>query len=188
MRERFQVSVSTAARWAGRYRDLGTAAMTDRPSRPRTSPNRTLNRVERRVIIRRWGPAHIAYLLGLNPLDDAPDPEPLPARPAHFAGYGITIRRVLTDNGSCYRSRPWRDTLRDAQITHKRTRPYRPQTNRKVERFNRTLLEEWAYSQPYRTETERRAALPGWLHTCNHHRGHTALAGRPRPNLTGQYT
>jgi transposase InsO family protein len=59
---------------------------------------------------------------------------------------------VLTDNGSCYRSRLWRDTLRHAQITHKRTRPYRPQTNGKVERFNRTLLDEWAYNQPYQSE------------------------------------
>ncbi|MEV7044651.1 integrase core domain-containing protein, partial [Amycolatopsis sp. NPDC051061] len=61
-----------------------------------------------------------------------------------------------------------------------------------VERFNRTLLDEWAYNQPYRTETERRDAFPGWLHTYNHHRGHTALAGKPPasrvPNLTGQYT
>ncbi len=69
--ERFQVSVSTAARWAGRYRDLGEAGMTDRSSRPRTSPARTPTRTERRVIkvrvIRRWGPARIAYLLGLNP-------------------------------------------------------------------------------------------------------------------------
>jgi transposase InsO family protein len=69
---------------------------------------------------------------------------------------------------------------------------YRPQTNGKVERFNRTLLEEWAYSQPHRTETERRAALPRWLHTYNHHRGHTSLTGQPPasrvPNLTGQYS
>ncbi|MEV6624010.1 IS481 family transposase [Amycolatopsis sp. NPDC051106] len=297
--ERFQVSVSTAARWAGRYRDLGEAGMTDRSSRPVTSPNRTPTRTERRIIkvrvLRRWGPARIAYLLGLNPstvhrvlvryrlarlrhLDRAtgrvvrryehPAPGDLvhvdikklgnipdggghkvlgravgernsnahrdPARPrtlsnranlgysylhnavddhsrlayteilsdetketaaafwiraqAFFTSCGITVTRVLTDNGSCYRSRLWRD----AQIVHKRTRPYRPQTNGKVERFNRTLLEEWAYDRPYRSETERRQALPGWLHTYNHHRGHTALAGQPPasrvPNLTGQYT
>jgi len=107
-----------------------------------------------------------------------------------FARAGITVQRVLTDNGACYKSHPWRDVLAASGITHKRTRPYRPQTNGKVERFNRTLLDEWAYARPYRTEQERRDAYPAWLHTYNHHRGHTALAGKPPasrvPNLTGQ--
>ena len=98
---------------------------------------------------------------------------------AFFTACGITVKRVLTDNGSCYRSHAWRDALAAAGITHKRTRPYRPQTNGKVERFNRTLLDEWAYARPYRTETERRHAFPDWLHTYNHHRGHTALGGQP---------
>ncbi len=101
------------------------------------------------------------------------------------------MERVLTDNGSCYRSRDWRDELARAGITHKRTRPYRPQTNGKVERFHRTLLDEWAYARPYRSEQERSDAFPGWLHTHNHHRGHTALKGQPPtsrvPNLTDQY-
>ncbi len=276
--------------------------MSDRSSRPHTSPNRTPARRERRIIKirldRRWGPARIAYLLGLSPstvhrvlaryqlarlrhVDRAtgqpirryehPAPGDLihvdikklgnipdggghkvhgrtvghrnssahrdPARPRKVAGRanlgysylhnavddhsrlayteiltdetqqtaaafwqraqlffhanGITVQRVLTDNGSCYRSHLWRDTLAAAGITHKRTRPRRPQTNGKVERFNRTLLDEWAYARPYQTETERRAALPRWLHTYNHHRGHTALAGKPPasrvPNLSGQY-
>lgn len=108
-----------------------------------------------------------------------------------FARVGITVERVLTDNGSCYRSRDWHDLPPEAGIAHKRTRPYRPQTNGKVERFNRTLLDEWAYTRPYRSGTERREAFPGWLHTYNHHRGHTALKGqRPAsraPNLPGQY-
>ncbi|WP_439379378.1 IS481 family transposase [Amycolatopsis lexingtonensis] len=287
--ERFQVSVSTAARWACRYRNHGDAGMADRSSRPRTSPNQTPTRTERRVIkvrvLRRWGPARIAYLLGLNPstvhriltryrlprlthLDRATSApirryeHPAPGDLVHvdikklgnipdggghralgraagrrnsgqrghgyaylhnavddhsrlayteihadetretavafwvraqafFAGYGITVHRVLTDNGSCYRSRLWRETLTAVGITPKRTRPYRPQTNGKVERFNRTLLEEWAYSQLYLSDTDRRRALPHWLHTYNHHRGHTALAGHPPasrvPNLTGQY-
>ncbi|MBQ0925655.1 transposase family protein [Saccharopolyspora endophytica] len=86
---------------------------------------------------------------------------------AWFAAAGIQIQRVLTDNGACYRSRPWKEALHTAGISHKRTRPYRPQTNGKVERFHRTLLDEWAYAQPYSTETQRRAALPGWLHDYN---------------------
>jgi transposase InsO family protein len=286
--ERFQVSPTTAQRWADRYRAMGEAGMTDRSSRPRTSPRRTPTRTERRIIkvrvLRRWGPARIAHLLGLVPstvhrvltrfglarlshldratgrpirryerdrpgelvhvdikkLGNIPDggghktlgrqagrktrsgagysyihtavddhsrlayseihadekKETATAfwtrAQAFFTAAGITVERVLTDNGSCYRSHPWRDTLAAAGITHKRTRPYRPQTNGKVERLNRTLLDEWAYARPYRSETERRAAFPQWLHTYNHHRGHTALAGKPPasrvPNLTRQYT
>jgi hypothetical protein len=298
--ERFQVAVTTAKRWADRYRTDGEAGMADRCSRPRTCPRRTPTRLERRIVkvrvLRRWGPARIAYLLGVNPstvhrvltryrcarlahLDRAtaasirryehPAPGDLvhvdikklgnipdggghrvtdratglqnrkattAARYRHgkpkigssylhnavddhsrlayseilsdetketavafwgrahafFTTAGVTVARVLTDNGSCYKSYLWRDTLRDADIVHKRTRPYRPQTNGKVERFNRTLLEEWAYARPYRSERERRDAFPGWLHTYNHHRGHTALGGKPPasrvPNLTGQYT
>ena len=107
---------------------------------------------------------------------------------AWFTECGITVRNVLTDNGACYRSHTFRDAL--AGIEHRRTRPYRPQTNGKVERFHRTLADEWAYAQPYTSETQRRAALPGWLHTYNNHRGHTALGGHPPAsrvtNLSGQ--
>ncbi|UYM23986.1 IS481 family transposase [Streptomyces albus] len=258
--ERFQVSPTTAQRWAERYRLLGEAGMTDRSSRPRHSPQRTPTRTERRIIkvrvLRRWGPARIAHLLDLVPstvhrvltrfglarlthLDRATgrairryerehpgelvhvDIKKLGNIPdggghkvlgrqayrktrkntgysyihtavddhsrlayseihtdekkdtatgfwtrahAYFTSVGITVERVLTDNGACYKSHTWRDTLAAAGITHKRTRPYRPQTNGKVERLNRTLLDE-----------------------C----GHTALAGKPPasrvPNLTGQY-
>ncbi|MGY2033626.1 IS481 family transposase [Nocardia gipuzkoensis] len=299
--ERFQVSPTTAKRWADRYRTVGTAGMSDRSSRPHRSPTRIPTRTERRIIkvrlLRRWGPARIAYLLGLHPstvhrvlaryrmarlrwldrataapvrryehsapgelvhvdikkLGNIPDggghrvvgrragarnrtstpgktlrsngkshvgcsylhnavddhsrlaySEILPderketavmfwrrAR-KYFASNGITVKRVLTDNGSCYISQLWRAELATTGITHKRTRPYRPQTNGKVERFNRTLLEEWAYARPYRSETERRAAFTDWLHAYNHHRGHTALGGHPPasrvPNLSGQYT
>jgi transposase InsO family protein len=110
---------------------------------------------------------------------------------AFFAAHGITVRRVITDNGPCYYSTIWRSTLTAAGITHKRTRPYRPQTNGKVERYNRTLLVEWAYARPYRSETARRRAFNGWLHIYNHHRPHTALGGHPPAtrvlNLSGQY-
>ena len=285
--ERFQVSPTTAQRWASRYRQLGEAGMADRSSRPHASPRRTPTRTEWRIIkvrvLRRWGPARIAHLLRLVPstvhriltryglarlahLDRAtgrpvrryermrpgelvhvdikklgniphggghkvlgraagkknssragcsylhtavddysrlayseilPDEKKETATgfwgraQAFFARAGITVERVLTDNGSCYRSRDWRAALAAAGITAKRTRAYRPQTNGKVERFHRTLLEEWAYARPYRSEAERRAAFPGWLHFYHHHRGHTALKGQPPasrvPNLPRQY-
>ena len=283
--ERFQVSATTAARWAGRYREHGAAGMVDRSSRPHRSPRRTPTRLERRIIkvrvIRRWGPARIGFLLGVHPstvyrvlsrfgmarltwldrptgrvirryehaapgdlvhvdvkkLGRIPDGggwriHGRAARPGrrrgqgysylhtavddhsrlayselladerqetaaafwtrantYFANCGITVHRVLTDNGSCYRSRVFAAALGD--IKHKRTRPYRPATNGKVERFHRTLLEEWAYAHSYASNSEREAAYPDWLHRYNHHRGHTALAGRPPAsrvtNLTGQY-
>ena len=109
---------------------------------------------------------------------------------AWFIECGISVRKVLTDNGSCYRSRVFKEAL--AGVEHRRTRPYRPQTNGKVERFHRTLADEWAYARLYRSDTERCADFTTWLHTYNHHRGHTALGGQPPatrvPNLSGQYT
>ncbi|RFS80933.1 IS481 family transposase, partial [Actinomadura spongiicola] len=274
--ERFQVSHTTAARWARRYRDHGQAAMADRSSRPHHSPRRTPRRTERRIIglrvSARVGPARIASRLGLRPstvhrvlhryrcpplahldrasgrrirrtvrryehqapgdlvhvdikkLGNIPDggghrthgraagrrnsqrtdtgarrsggkpllgygylhtaiddhsrlayTEILPDETkdsavafwqrahAFFTDAGITVRRVLTDNGACYRSRAWRNSLTTAGLDHKRTRPYRPQTNGKVERFHRTLLQEWAYARPYHSETQRRQALAPWL-------------------------
>ena len=92
---------------------------------------------------------------------------------------GITVCAVLTDNGPAYRSRDFAAACVAAGVRHRRTRPRRPQTNGKVERFNRTLLEEWAYVRSYRSDTARTAALAEWLHIYNHHRGHTALGGRP---------
>jgi hypothetical protein len=98
-------------------------------------------------------------------------------------------RKVLTDNGSCYRSHTFADALGD--IEHRRTRPYRPQTNGKVERFHRTLADEWAYARLYTSDTQRCTEFITWLHTYNHHRGHTALGGQPPatrvPNPSGQY-
>lgn len=97
-----------------------------------------------------------------------------------FAEHGITVERVLTDNGSCCRSRLFGQTLSATGIVHERTRPYRPQTSGKVERLNRTLLDEWAYVRPYSSNAERTEALTDFLHTYNHHRCHTALDGQPR--------
>ena len=92
----------------------------------------------------------------------------------------------------CYRSHAWRDACTELGITHKRTRPYRPQTNGKIERFHRTLADGWAYARFYTSETERRHALPGWLHFYNHHRAHSAIGGQPPvtrlTNLPGHHT
>lgn len=290
--ERFQVSVTTAARWAARYRAHGEDGMEDLSSRPASSPRRTSVRRERRIIAirvnRRWGPARIGFLLGIHPstvhrvlsrfglarlswLDRATgrvirryehhspgelvhvDIKKLGRIPdggghrslgraagtrnktgtagnrrpgyaflhnavddhsrlayteiltdekketaagfweranTYFESHGVTVKRVLTDNGSCYRSSAFKDAL-GPEIKHKRTRPYRPQTNGKVERYNRTMLDEWAYAHPYRSEAERVAAFADWLHHYNHHRGHTSLKGQPPisrvTNLSGQY-
>ncbi|MFG2557310.1 IS481 family transposase [Streptomyces sp. NPDC048581] len=113
---------------------------------------------------------------------------------AFFAASGIgQIERVLTDNAWPYRkSFAWRQALADLGAAGKLTRIYRPQTNGKVERFNRTLLDEWAYLRPYANNDERTAALDNFLHTYNHHRCHTALGGQPPisrvNNAPGQYT
>ncbi len=111
---------------------------------------------------------------------------------ARFASHGITIERILSGNGACYRSLPWAAACAQLGITRKRTRPCRPQTNGKIERYHRTLAGEWACAEPYATETARRNALPDWPRTYNNHRGHTALGGRPPAsrvtNLSGQNT
>jgi transposase InsO family protein len=108
---------------------------------------------------------------------------------AFFANHDITVERILTDNGPCYRGREFADAL--GIIAHTFTRPYRPATNGKVERFNRTLLTEWAYARPWISDGQRTRALARWLHTYNHHRYHTAIGGTPIThvgNLSGQYS
>ena len=111
---------------------------------------------------------------------------------AWYAARNITIERVLSDNGSAYKSRQWTTVCAELGITVKKTRPYRPQTNGKIERFHRTLADGWAYARYYRYETDRRAALPAWLHEYNHHRPHSATGSKPPisrlTNLPDQYT
>jgi transposase InsO family protein len=98
---------------------------------------------------------------------------------AHYNGYGINVEQLITDNGSAYRSAIHAIACRALGIKHLRTRPYRPQTNGKAERFIRTMLGGWAYGAIYRDSTERTAALDGWLHHYNHHRRHSAIGRQP---------
>ncbi|GIF48183.1 transposase IS481 family protein [Asanoa ferruginea] len=298
--EWFQVSWPTAKRWADRYRLAGPDGMTDRSSRPHSSPARTPQPTVRKIVHlrckRRLGPVGIAAIVGvaastvhavlvrcrINRLSllDRRTGEPVvryerdrPGELVHtdvkklgniptgggwrtvgrvqgrrnkttdggkgrnrhhnvlmghayvhtaiddhtrlayaeihddetadtaigfwrravawFATRGVTIERVLSDNGSCYRSRAWRQACAQLGVATRYTRPYWPQTNGKAERFNRTMINEWAFVRPYPSEAARRAALPAWLHTYNHHRPHTALGGQPPitrlTNLSGQY-
>jgi transposase InsO family protein len=110
---------------------------------------------------------------------------------AWFATRGVTVERVLSDNGSAYKAHLWHDTCAELGIAVKKTRPYRPQTNGKIERFHRTMAEGWAFKKFYNSESARRAALPAWIHEYNHHRPHTAI-GKAAPitrldNLAGHH-
>ena len=88
---------------------------------------------------------------------------------------GVSVSRVMTDNGSCYRAFASRDTCRTLGLRHIRTRPYTPRTNGKAERFIQTALREWAYARAYRNSTQRAHQLPHWLHRYNWHRPHASL-------------
>jgi transposase InsO family protein len=100
---------------------------------------------------------------------------------AWFAGYGVTVERVITDNGSAYRSHYWRQACGTLRLSHLRTKPYTPRTNGKAERFIQTSLREWAYAQAYTSSQARQDALADWLD-----RPHSALANRPPATRLGQ--
>lgn len=103
----------------------------------------------------------------------------LKAAIAYYASLGVIVARVMTDNGSCYRSKAFRDACRDLGLKHIRTRPYTPKTNGKAERFIQTALREWAYAQAYPTSDRRAQELPIWLHRYNWHRPHGSLKSKP---------
>ena len=103
---------------------------------------------------------------------------------AFYAAHGVVVERVMTDNAFAYRGEKFNEALEETRVQHRYCRPYRPQTNGKVERFNRTLLEEWAYVRPYWRECDRTRALAQFLHRYNHHRRHTAIGGPPVSRVT----
>jgi len=102
----------------------------------------------------------------------------LRASVAYYQGLGVTVRRVLTDNGACYKSHAFRDACRELELKHIRTRPYTPRTNGKAERFIQTALREWAYARAYDTSDQRAADLPAWTHRYNWYRPHGGIKGQ----------
>ena len=102
---------------------------------------------------------------------------------AFYASFGVNVERVMTDNGTGYRSKAHAATIAELGIRHLRTRPYRPRTNGKAERFIQTLLREWAYAAVYNNDTHRRHALPPWLEYYNYRRPHSALSHKTPASL-----
>ena len=112
----------------------------------------------------------------------------LKAAVTYYASLGVTIERVMTDNGSCYRSKAFARACKKLGLKHLRTKPYTPKTNGKAERFIQTSLREWAYARAYNTSNERAAELPRWLHCYNWHRPHGGIKSQTpisRLGLTG---
>jgi transposase InsO family protein len=134
-----------------------------------------------------WSYAHVAVddhsrhaLVELRPTEQALDTVAFTRRViTTYAQQGTPIQRILTDNGSSYRSHAFRDLLRQHGIRHIRTRPYRPRTNGKAEAFIRILQREWAYAYVYPTSIHRARALPGWIRWYNNHRPHGGIGGHP---------
>ena len=176
----------------GRIRGVGHRISGSRASQGKTRIN------GRRTGIAGWEYVHVAVddysrLAYVEVLDDERASTAvafLRRAIAFFARYGIRVERILTDNGSAYRAAIHALACQALHIRHLRTRPHRPQTNGKAERFIRTLLNGWAYGPIYGSSRERTAALDGWLWHYNHRRGHAALrhqAPITRTNLLGSY-
>jgi transposase InsO family protein len=176
----------------GRIRGVGHRISGSRASQAKTRRQGTLRDV------RGWEFVHVAvddysrlaYAEVLNDETAATAAGFLRRAVAFYQRYGITVERVLTDNGSAYTAILHAIACRRLGIKHRRTRPYRPQTNGKAERFIRTMLAGWAYGPIYGSSQERTRALDGWLWTYNHRRRHSALGHQPpvtRTNLLGSY-
>jgi transposase InsO family protein len=109
----------------------------------------------------------------------------LKAAIAYYASLGITVERVMTDNGSCYKAFAFRRACKRLGLRHIRTRPYTPRTNGKAERFIQTALREWAYARAYDTSKQRAAELPYWIHRYNWHRPHGSIGSVPPISTLG---
>jgi transposase InsO family protein len=263
----YGVSAKIVSRWVERYKVDGRDGMTDRSSRPKTSPRQTDKGLAERIITlrrQRWTGKHIAMETGVSPatvsrvlrraglsrmkdivpaepvvryeyaepgglihldikrlgrfervghritgdrtgqsnsrgvgweyvhicIDDAsriaftdifPDEKAvsaiafLKAAIAYYKGLGITVTRVMTDNGSCYKAKDFAKNCKALGLKHIRTKPYTPKTNGKAERFIQTALREWAYARAYPSSEHRKAHLPNWTHLYNWHRPHGSL-------------
>ncbi|MEX0927166.1 MAG: IS481 family transposase [Dehalococcoidia bacterium] len=121
--------------------------------------------------------SRVAYVEALNDEKGVTTARFLERALSFFAWRGVTVKCILTDNGGNYRSQAFADVAQSHSVRLKRTRPYRPQTNGKAEAFNRILQNEWAYSRPFTSNTERLAELPGYLRYYNHHRPHGGIRG-----------
>jgi transposase InsO family protein len=109
----------------------------------------------------------------------------LKAASAYYASLGITVERIMTDNGSCYRSRRFRNACRRLGLKHIFTKRYTPRTNGKAERFIQTALREWAYARAYDTSKQRALELPYWIHRYNWHRPHGSIGSTPPISVLG---
>jgi transposase InsO family protein len=270
-------SVSTVYKWWRRYRAEGLAGLVDRSSRPNSSPNKTPDEVERKVIalrkdrriyhriaaevgVSRASVGRILTRHGLNRWRDLEPAEPVRRyerahpgemihidikklgrfnRPGHritkdrtgqsssrgtgwefvhvciddhsrlgfaaimpdekkqsavafleaalawYKRFNITLERVMTDNGSCYKSHAFREACKRLGLKHIRTKPYTPKTNGKAERFIQSSLREWAYARAYENSGQRALELPHWLHHYNWHRPHAGIKGKTPVSRSG---
>jgi transposase InsO family protein len=140
-----------------------------------------------------WEFAHVCIddasrlaIVQMKPDEKAPSAVAfLRAAVAYYERLGVTVTRVMTDNGSCYKAHAFRDACRDLGLKHIRTKPYTPKTNGKAERFIQTALREWAYARPYDHSDRRTEELPRWLHHYNWHRPHGGIQAKtPISRLT----
>jgi len=123
--------------------------------------------------------SRVAYTQVMSEEDGAAAGAFLRAAVAYYAGLGITVKEIMTDNGGCYRCKAFRQVRESLGLRHRFTRAYTPRTNGKAERFIQTALREWAYARAYNNSLSRSAELPYWLHRYNWHRPHASLAGQP---------
>jgi len=196
--EAANVSRQTASKWVGRFLDEGAAGLRDRSTRPHSIPRRVARALVEQILElrhRRMGPHRIGWDHAHVAIDDhsrlayveeLPDEHPattvgfLERALAFYDAYGIDVRRILTDNGGCYRSRLFLDALSAHVIAERKTKPYHPQTNGKAEAMVKILINSWAYAEPYQSTAERVAALGTFMEFYNHHRPHGGLnGGRP---------